>query len=174
MQWQELLIDGYGRMLEVLEKALDGLTQDDLNYQPHRDSNSIGWLVWHLTRVQDDHIADLMGEEQLWVKNKWYARFNRAPEPKDVGFGHSWEEVAAFKSPDAGIFLEYHRAVLERTKRYLATLTLSDLDRELDEPWYQPLPTVGVRLISVLDDNLEHTGQVAYLRGLIKGKGWYV
>ncbi|NIO19497.1 MAG: hypothetical protein GTN76_01790, partial [Candidatus Aenigmarchaeota archaeon] len=71
MEWQELIIDGYGRVLEILNKALAGLTLDDLNEQPHPDCNSIGWLTWHLTRVQDDHVADLMGEEQLWIKDKW-------------------------------------------------------------------------------------------------------
>lgn len=172
MEWQELIIDGYGWVVEVLEKALDGLTQDDLNQQPHPDCNSMGWLVWHLTRVQDDHIADLMGEQQLWIGDGWHARFNRSPEPKDIGFGHSSKDVAAFKSPDVGTLLGYHRAVLERTKSYIAALSAAELGRELNEPWYKPLPTVGVRLVSVMSDNLQHAGQVAYLRGLLKGKGW--
>jgi len=172
MEWQELLRDGYGRVFQVLKKALSGLTQDDLNEQPHPDCNSMGWLTWHLTRVQDDHIADLMGEEQLWIKDGWYARFNRAPEPKDIGFGHTSEEVAAFKSPEVKTLLDYHSAVLERSERYISSLSMSDLDRELNEPWYQPLPTVGVRLISVMSDCLQHAGQVAYVRGLLKGKGW--
>lgn len=171
MEWQELLIDGYGRVLQILEKALDGLTQDDLNQQPHSDCNSMGWLAWHLTRVQDDHIADLMGEEQLWTCEGWHARFNRLLEPKDIGFGHSSQEVAAFRSPDVETLLGYHRAVLEKTKGYITALSLSDLDRKLDEPWFQPLPTVGVRLISIMSDNFQHTGQVAYLRGLLKDKG---
>ena len=172
MEWQELLRDGYGRVFQVLKKALSGMTQDDLNEQPHPDCNSMGWLTWHLTRVQDDHIADLMGEEQLWIKDGWYARFNRAPEPKDIGFGHTSEEVAAFKSPEVKTLLDYHSAVLERSERYISSLSMSDLDRELNEPWYQPLPTVGVRLISVMSDCLQHAGQVAYVRGLLKGKGW--
>ncbi len=172
MEWHRLMADGYGRALEVLELALNGLTEDDLNHQPNPDCNSMGWLTWHLTRVQDDHIADLMGEEQLWVKDSWYARFNRPPEPKDIGWGHTSEQVSAFTSPDADTLLGYHRAVLERTERYLATLSKEDLDRELNEPWFQPLPTVGVRLMSVMSDDLQHAGQVAYLRGLLKGKGW--
>ena len=173
MECRELIMDGYGRVLQVLEEALDGLTQDDLNQQPHPDCNSMGWLTWHLTRVQDDYIADFMGEEQLWLSDGWHARFNRPPEPKDGGFGHSSEDVAAFKSPDVETLLEYHRAVLERSKRYIAILSTADLDRELNEPYYQPLPTVGVRLVSVMSDNLQHAGQVAYLRGLLKGKGWW-
>ena len=173
MVWQQLIIDGYQRVLQVLEKALGGLTQDDLNKQPNPDCNSMGWLAWHLTRVQDHEISGLMEEEQLWLKEGWHAKFNRPSNPKDIGFGHSSEEVAAFKSPDVKIFLEYHRTVLERTKRYINTLSTDNLDRELNEPWFKPLPTVGVRLVSVMSDQLQHAGQIAYLRGLFKGKGWF-
>lgn len=172
MEWQQLIIDGYERVPQVLEKALDGLTEDDLNQQPRADCNSIGWLTWHLTRVQDYHVADLIMEEQLWVKDGWYARFNRMPDLGDIGWGHTSEDVSAFRSPDIESLLAYHRAVLGRTKRYIATLSLADLDRELNEPWFQPLPTVGVRLVSIISDSLQHAGQVAYLRGLLKGKGW--
>jgi len=172
MEWKELIIDGYGRVLKVLEEALNGLTQDDLNQQPRPDCNSIGWLTWHLTRVQDDHIADLIGEEELWISDGWHARFNRAPNSSDTGFGHSSDEVAAFRSPDVETLLGYYRAVLARTKGYITTLSEAELDRELNEPWFQPLPTVGVRLVSILSDNNQHAGQVAYLRGLLKGRGW--
>ena len=172
MEWQELLLDGYGRIAEALEEALGGLTQDDLNQQPHPDCNSMGWLAWHLTRVQDDHIADLIGEKQLWLSEGWHSRLNRASDPKDIGFGHTSEDIAAFKSPDADTILGYHHAVLDRTGRYISSLSATDLDRELNEPWFQPLPTVGVRLISVLADDLQHIGQIAYARGLLKGKGW--
>nr|MBC8477293.1 DinB family protein [Dehalococcoidia bacterium] len=79
MEWQALLIDGYGRILEVLEGALRGMTPEDMNQQPKPDCNSMGWLAWHLTRVQDDHVAGLMGEEQLWVSEGWHAKFNCPP-----------------------------------------------------------------------------------------------
>jgi len=172
MEWKDLLEDGYGRVLEVLESALEGLSQDDLDWQPHPDCNSIGWLTWHLTRIQDDHIASLIGEEQLWTKDKWHAKFNRPPDPSDLGFGHSSAQVAAFESPDVQTLLAYHQAVHERSKHYFLTLSNYDLDRQLNEPWFQPLPTVGARLISVLSDDLQHAGQVAYVRGLRQGKGW--
>jgi len=173
MQWQELLNDGYGRILTALENALNGLTQDDLNWQPKSDSNSIGWLAWHLTRVQDTNISKMMGDEQIWIKDGWHAKFNREADTKDTGFGNTPEDVAAFKSPEAQILVDYNRAVLERTKRYFSSLSDSDLDRELNEPQFQPLPTVGVRLISVLADSLQHVGQMSYIRGLRQGKGWY-
>ncbi len=172
MEWHDLLADSYGRVLEFLDNVLNGLTEKDLNWQPSHDSNSIGWLAWHLTRQQDAQISALMGEEQLWIKNGWYSKFNRRANPQDIGFGDTPEQVASFKSPDVQTLLDYHRAVLERSKRYLLTLTRNDLDRELDEPWFQPLPTVGVRLVSIMNDAVLHAGQAAYVRGLRQGKGW--
>ncbi len=113
-----------------------------------------------------------MGAEQLWLKDRWHDRFNRPPDPADTGVGHSSAQVAAFRSPPVKTLLDYQRAVLARTEQYLAVLSEADLGRELDEPWFRPLPTVGVRLVSVMSDCLQHAGQVAYVRGLLKGKGW--
>jgi len=172
MECHDLLADGYGRVLEVLERVLEGISEDDLYWQPRPDCNSIGWLAWHLTRQQDAQIASLMGEEQLWIKDGWHAKFQRPPEPRDVGFGQTPEQVAAFRAPDIQTLLDYHRAVLERSKGYFLTLSKEDLDRQLDERWFQPPPTVGVRLISIMDDATLHAGQAAYVRGLRQGKGW--
>ena len=172
MEWQDLLADGYGRIPEFMENVLSGLNQDDLNWQPSEDSNSIGWLCWHLTRQHDAQIAALMGEDQLWVKDGWHAKFNREPDDGDMGFGHTPEQVAGFKSPPVQTLLDYQRAVTERSKRYFQTLSQTDLDRELKEPWFQPPPTVGVRLVSIMDDSIIHAGQAAYVRGLRQGKGW--
>ncbi|MDP2719976.1 MAG: DUF664 domain-containing protein [Dehalococcoidia bacterium] len=108
----------------------------------------------------------------MWVKEKWHSRFNRPADPKDVGFGDTSEQIAAFKSPSIQILLDYNRAVVERSKTYFLTLSETDLERELNEPRFQPLPTVGVRLISIMDDAMLHAGQAAYVRGLRQGKGW--
>ena len=172
MEWHDLLSDGYGRIEEVLKHVLDGLTQDDLNWQPRDDCNSIGWLVWHLTRQHDFQIASLMGDDQLWIRDGWHAKFDRPADPRDVGFGHTPEQVAAFKSPVVVALLSYNRAVVERSKAYFLTLSNAELDRELNESWFQPVPTVGVRLVSILEDSLLHAGQAAYLRGLHQCKGW--
>ena len=172
MKWYDLLRDGYTRISEIMTSYLNGLSVEDLKWQPRPDANSIGWLTWHLTRVQDDHIASLMGGEQLWVKDGWHDKFNRPADPTDRGFGHTPEQVAAFEPPAAEILLAYHKAVSARSKSFFLTLSETDLDRELNEPQYQPLPTVGVRLISVMSDNLQHAGQAAFVRGLLQGKGW--
>ena len=172
MDWHDLLTDGFDRLPGFLKNVLDGLTKEDIAWQPHPDCNSIGWLAWHLTRQQDAQISALMGEEQLWTRDEWHARFNRPADPDDVGFGHTLEQVASFRSPDTVTLLDYQRAVLERARRYFPTLSQTDLARELNEPWFKPLPTVGVRLISIMDDAMIHAGQAAYIRGLRQGKGW--
>ena len=172
MEWHNLLTDGYQRMLDSMNRVLTELNEDDLKWQPRNDCNSIGWLAWHLTRQQDAQISRLMGDEQLWVKDKWYSKFNRPPDPKDIGFGHTPEQVAAFKPPDVQTLLDYLSAVLERSKRYFLTLSSDDLNQELNEPQFKPLPTVGVRLVSIMVDGLLHAGQAAYVRGQLQGKGW--
>ena len=169
MEWQHLVADGYDRIAQVLRRALEGLAAEDLDAQPMAGCNTIGWLAWHLTRVQDHHLADLEGVEQLWTGGGWHARFGLPADPADIGWGHTPEQVAAFRSPDARTLLDYHLAVSQRSRHFFGTLTADDLDRELNEPRYQPLPTVGVRIISVLSDNLQHAGQAAYVRGCLRG-----
>ena len=178
MELQQFIIDGYIEVLRILENSLDGLTEHDLNWKPRPDCNSMGWLVWHLARELDYNIAELMGEEQIWTRDGWYSRFNREPKPLDTGFhkfGHTMEDVAAFRSPNVKTLLEYYRAVLEQTQGYINNFSVADLNRELEHTWdferqrHVKIATTQVRLMSVLSECLQHAGQVAYIRGLLKG-----
>jgi len=170
MEWRELIVDGYERLPDLMKETLAGLRVADLDRQPHPDCNSLGWTAWHLTRVQDSQIADLMGEAQLWIRDGWHKRFERSADPDDTGYGHTPAQVRAFRSPSARTQLDYLRAVVARTKRYLASLTPSALDRALDEPWFKPRPTVGVRIVSILADCHQHAGEASYVRGLLEAR----
>ena len=170
MEFQQLLVWVFKRVSEVLEKALEGLTKDELRYMPTTDCNSIGWLTWHLTRAQDSIISRFMEKEQLWISDKWYSKFNRSADSTDSGVGHSSEEVSNFQSPDTKTLLDYHHAVLKQTDEYINRLSTSELEREVDN---LSRPTVGLNLAALISDNLQHVGQIAYLRGMLKGKGWY-
>ncbi len=172
MKCQKLMTDSFEQVLAEVERLLNGLSRDDVLQQPSRDSNSIAWLVWHLTRIQDFCISRLMGEEQLWVKDGWHNRFGRKSDPTDVGSGHGPAEVAALQTPDAETLLDYLRAVAGRTQKYLSSLKASDFDRKVEDSYFKPPPTVGAYLVGVLSDNLQHAGQAGYVRGLIKGQGW--
>ena len=172
MDCKEIFINGYEDVLGALERTLSGLTDDELSWQPNPDCNSIGWLAWHVTRLEDNQIAYILEEEQLWVKDGWHTRFDRPADSKDAGFGNTPEQIAAFKSPDIQTILDYNEAVFEHAKRHFLSMSNSDWDRPLDERW-QGIPIkIGWRLRSVLEDCLQHTGQMAYIRGLCQGKGW--
>lgn len=170
MEWKGLLLDGYDRIPQELEEILKGLQEADLDWQPDKQCNSLGWTVWHLARVQDTQIAKLMSVEQVYLKDKWYARFNRPADPKDTGFGDTPQDVAGFKSPAPEVLLGYVRSAVDQSKHYINSISAADLDQVLDEPWFQPPPTAGVRLVSILADGHQHAGEASYIRGLLKAR----
>ena len=172
MEGHELIADGLGRVNQLLHRALEGASTETLNRMPNSHSNSMAWLAWHLTRIQDDHFASLAGEPQLWTSEGWHERFGMPADDAITGGGHTLEEAAAVQVESADVLLGYNDAVYERSRRYLAGLTPADLDRELNEPRWNPLPTVGVRLVSIVSDNTQHAGQAMYLRGYFDGFGW--
>jgi DinB family protein len=172
MEAKDIVLDALERIRSILHRTLAGLTLDELYRQPTPDSNSIAWLTWHLTRVQDNGIAGLFGQEQAWISQGWHAQFDMEPDPDNEGQGHTPAQVAAFRTPSIQTLLDYHDSVSTRSKSFMAGLAPADFNRELDEPQYQPRPTVGVRVVSILSDNLQHAGQVAYLRGVWQGIGW--
>ncbi len=161
----ELLTDACQRVLQTATDVVHGLTVDQLAHRPGPDANPIGWLVWHLARVQDDHIADVAGTEQVWTAQGFAERFDLPFDRAATGFGQSADEVGRVRV-DAGLLAEYLRAVHEQTTSYVAALVPEDLDRVVDTRWDPPV-TLGVRLVSVVSDDMQHAGQAAYVRGLL-------
>jgi hypothetical protein len=166
MRTPELLRYAYDQVQETLRRALDGLTPDQLAVRVGPEANPIGWLAWHLLRVQDDHVADVAGREQVWTTEGFAGRFGLPFPDSAIGYGFSAEQVAATRVPSVELLLEYADAVSARTAEFLAPLTDEDLDRVVDDRWDPPV-TLGVRLVSVLSDDLQHVGQAAYVRGLL-------
>ena len=160
-------LEFFARIPPLCRLAIDGLTAEELARQVQPGTNPIGWLVWHLTRVQDHHVSEVVDAEQRWLADDWAGRFGREPVSSDVGYGQSAEEVAAFDPVGADLLVGYLDAVDARTREYLATLSADDLDRIVDRNWDPPV-TLGVRLVSVADDSLQHAGQALYLRGLLQ------
>ncbi|WP_328650068.1 DinB family protein [Micromonospora sp. NBC_00330] len=167
MDVSDLLTEAYDRLPDLVRAAVDGLGPEQLRHQPGPGANSVGWLVWHLTRVQDHHVADLLDAEQIWVSGDWAGRFGLAADPDNTGYGHSPAQVAAVRPESAQALIDYYQAVAARTGSFLAGLGPADLDRVVDEAWDPPV-TLGVRLVSIVDDDLQHVGQAAYVRGLIE------
>ena len=164
----DLLLDGFGRIRENVADVLAGLTPDQLAYQIADGANPISWLVWHLTRVQDDHVAKAFGAGQVWSADGWAARFGLPTAMTDIGYGHSAAQVREVgrATASAELLAEYHEATFAHTVKLVAEVTDADLDRIVDTRWTPPV-TLAVRLVSVLDDDMQHVGQAAYVSGLL-------
>ncbi|MEU3975332.1 mycothiol transferase [Streptomyces bacillaris] len=165
MNSANMLAEAFERVREAVRGAAGGLGADDLNARPDGDANSISWLIWHLTRIQDDHIADAAGTGQVWLTKGWADRFGLPFDETATGYGHSGDEVAAVQVDSADLLLGYYDAVHEQTLAFVRGLDGRGLDRIVDEAWSPPV-TLGVRLISVIAEDLQHAGQAAYVRGL--------
>lgn len=166
MRGTDLLVDAFGRIKETVHRSVLGLSGEELAFRLDEDTNSITWLVWHLTRVQDDHVADAAGTSQVWSDDGWDRRFGLPFPAEETGYGHDADEVSAVRVPSGDLLTGYHDAVHERTLRYLSTLSDDDLDRVIDESWDPPV-TLGVRLVSVINDDMQHAGQAGFLRGVM-------
>jgi hypothetical protein len=162
----DLLLESYGRIPDLVRDAVEGLSSVDLARRPAPGANTIGWLTWHLTRVQDHHLAELLDQQQVWVSSDWPSRFGLDADPDDTGYGHDADDVGLVRPDGPGAVTGYLDAVWSRTRAFLGTVTADDLDRVVDERWDPPV-TLGVRLVSVVDDCAQHAGQAAYARGLL-------
>jgi uncharacterized damage-inducible protein DinB len=166
VQAKDVLIEAFGRLPELVEAAVDGLSPEQLSRAPSDGANTVAWLVWHLTRVQDSHVAELLDGEQIYTSGGWAARFGLKDDPSDTGYGHSPAQVRAVAPESAAVLVGYYTAVHDRTVGFLRGLGDADLDRVVDEAWDPPV-TLGVRLVSVYDDDTQHVGQAAYVRGVV-------
>ena len=161
-----LLRELYSRIPPLVSEAVEGLDSTALARRPAPDANSVGWLLWHLIRVQDHHLSEVLHTDQIWVTGDWAKRFGLDPDPDNTGYGHTADEVGTVRPESAAAVLDYLRAVQDRTTELLERLTAPELERVVDYNWDPPV-TLGVRLISIADDSLQHVGQAAFVRGLL-------
>lgn len=155
----------------MTNRALDGLTDADLVQRPSPETNPIGWLLWHQARIEDATIAAILKQAQVWIAQDWHAQLGMEAEAADLGIGHSLDQVSSFR-PKLEALSGYRKAVRERTLSCLETLTDDELEADI---------TIIDRgtgkakdyLTGFTMDHTHHTGQVAYLRGYLSGKGWF-
>jgi uncharacterized damage-inducible protein DinB len=165
----DVFVDAFGRIREEVHEAVEGLTPERLAVRLDPGANSIAWLVWHLTRVQDDHMADVADRPQVWTSDGWAQRFALPLDAADTGFGHSSDEVAVVRA-SADLLAGYYDAVHAQSLAYLRGVTDADLSRVVDDAW-DPPTTLGVRLVSVADDGMQHAGQALFVRGILERGG---
>ena len=166
MDIADMLLELYGRIPPLVGEAVEDLDQGQLTWRPGPDANSIGWLAWHIGRVEDAQIAAITGEPQVWVGGSWAGQMGLEADSTNVGYGHTSAQVASVRPEGPGVLVDYLDAVHSVTAGFLATLTAGDLERVVDRRWDPPV-TLAVRLVSIADDCLQHSGQAAYVRGLL-------
>ena len=157
-----LLSDAFGRVRELVQGLTDGLDEHAATFRVDGEANTPTWLLWHLTRIQDDHVADLARVEQAWTW--WRDRFDLPLPDADTGFGHGPDEVASVRAA-AALLDGYHADVHTMTLSYLERLTPDELERVVDRRWDPPV-TASTRLVSVLGDCWQHLGQAAFVMGV--------
>ena len=178
MEFHEFIVQLLDLNWNMVQKALDGLTPEEISRRPTAESNSIGWLMWHTARDEDYLISMARKQPQLWVREGWHKKFKMEPSSveydfKDIGVGQTAEEVAGFKCPGVNVLIGYYLAVREATKQYLKSITTADLDGEMRDPWEEGTTPLATYLFCIVDEVLAHGGQVANLRGMYRGMGWF-
>lgn len=173
MSTSSVLLDAFARTLELVTGVVAGLDEDALTHRVDPGANTIAWLVWHLSRIEDDHVAHAAAAlgreectEQVWLRDGFAARFALPFEDGDTGYGHGPEEVAAVRV-GADLLTSYYRAVHEQTAAFVAGLSEEDYEVVVDRRWDPPV-TLAVRLVSVLGDGTQHVGQAAFVRGVVE------
>ncbi|MHA7987518.1 mycothiol transferase [Rathayibacter sp. CAU 1779] len=166
MDTRELLSDAVGRIGEGVHRLLADTDHAALTFRPDGEANSIAWLVWHLARVQDAQIADAYSLEQVWTSEGWADRFGLPFSRRATGYGQSSTEVAAV-DVSTELLTGYYDATERVTLAQIAATSDADLERIVDNRWNPPV-TLGVRLVSIIDDDVKHLGQAEYVKGLAR------
>ncbi len=181
MDVKQLIINGLDNAKRMTDKALDGLTSDELRWQPRSDANSIGLILFHMARFEDSFVQSVIQHKPtLWESEKWCDKLEK--EKTDTGSHYSAEQVAGFCVPHLPDLQEYHGAVRKKTIEFIQTLTSEMLDKKVDLPPFGPPPApgqpprrppfepiVGFLLMMTVTHLAEHAGEISYIRGLKRG-----
>jgi len=161
----DILLDGLDRVRETVHTLLDDVPEEQLAEPPAPGANTVAWLVWHLTRVLDDHVSDAFDLDMVWTSGGWYDRFGLPFPASAHGYGMTFDEVLQVRA-SADDLRGYFDATYAMASEQLRTVEDADLDRVVDESWDPPV-TLGVRLVSVLNDCSQHVGQASYAAGIL-------
>jgi hypothetical protein len=168
METSDFILHTLEQLQSTVKAAVNGLTHEELTWRPAVEANPIGFILWHQTRAEDVLFHEWIQQKpQVWVTEKWYQRLKLPENPQDDGWGYTAEQVAAFPVPEVKDLLEYAAATRTQTIEYLKATTPDKLDQVLQTPMGES--TIGQTFALLLGEIAQHTGQIAYLRGLQRG-----
>jgi hypothetical protein len=164
VDWRSLVAAQLRRVQIELHDCLTGATVADMRAPIAPGVNPPGWLAWHLTRSHDRNFSEIAGRLQLWTNDGWHARFHRPPDPNDTGYLHTREQVHHFEVVQGDVVLAYHDAVVAMALLYLHRAPADDLARVSLSPTLKTSLTVQERLVGVLNEAMQHLGQIRLSR----------
>jgi uncharacterized damage-inducible protein DinB len=167
MDYKDIIRMALDEYSEDMARALNGLTPEDRRYQPTPDSNHIDFLVWHIARVEDGWINTYARENRtVWEEGGWAERLGLPVE--GGGFGYDAEQIRDFPTFDYGLLDEYAAAVRQATLHFLEASSPAEIGRPKDSGWPE-LYCIGSALSHLLVEESQHVGQIAYIRGMLRG-----
>ncbi len=153
---------------EARLKEAQDLTPPEMLWRPGPQANPIGWILWHVTRVEDFWIQFFIQQKlELWEREGWHQKFNLPT--RDNGFGHTPEQVAQFPALDLKELLANGDAVRQGTVEYLHTLSPDQFESVPRQR--RPEMTVGAVFLQITGEFYQHLGHIAYLKGLLRSQG---
>lgn len=173
MTLNQFIEDSLNREQQLLQEVVSDIIPEELTWRPGPDANPMGWILWHMLRVEDMW-AQFFAQRQLelWERDGWHEKFGLPT--RDTGFGHTPEQVAAFPALDLPTLLQYGEAVRAGTLEYLMSLGPEDfrLMPRADRPdvWWHSF-SVEAMFRQIIGETYQHLGQLAYLKGLKRGAG---
>ena len=156
----------------MVRKALDGLSDEEIAKRPNAECNSMAWLLWHLSRAEDGLVSSLDGSDELW-NDDWAEKCGLSAETKGMGFGHKVDDLDSFSVGSVDALKEYFGQTEKKVADYLASLSPEDLDRQVPAIVGEGTAPLAAKIQVIVNEALVHGGQIAYLRGLHKGMGWF-
>ena len=163
MTLDEFIVDALAREQELLLEAVQDLTPEELGWRAGPEANPIGWILWHMIRVEDMWFQFFVQRKtEIWERDGWNETFGLPT--RDNGFGHTQEQVADFPVLDLAALLRYGEAVRQATLEYLKTMGPEDyavVPRE-----QRPEMSVGAIFRQIIGEVYQHQGHIAYLKGL--------
>ena len=154
----------------ALVQALEGLNAQELSWRPDSRCMSIGFVVWHVGRVQDFLIQTVAkGAPQVW-EGEWADRLDRSPgDPQDMGFGFMDEQLEAFQVPPVSVLLGYLEVTRANILEHLRGLDDASLEEvKVASPMGGQLTLASLYQQMIWELN-QHGGQIGYLRGMQRG-----
>jgi uncharacterized damage-inducible protein DinB len=166
MKTAEFVVNSLSESKEYINRAIQGLTADEQSFRVKPYCNSIAFLLWHLARVEDLWInRALLARKEIYESEGWYQKFGTPAQ--DFGFGYDVKKLDDWPAPALTLLQAYATSVRGKTLEYLASLDEKAMDEAKDFHWSKG--TTGSALSHLVTEVGEHTGQIGYIRGILRG-----